>query len=133
MKNQIKRITLLIGFVAFGFSIGCSPAQFSSAGGDSSTKVAGGVGSAGVEDPVYVDETDPDDPSEAEEIAGEYECHTRCESSSDKGDRKVMVCHVPHNNEAARHEICISINAVHAHVNRDHKTDSHEDYYGYCK
>ncbi|MCH8330166.1 MAG: T9SS type A sorting domain-containing protein [Bacteroidetes bacterium] len=42
------------------------------------------------------------------------------------GNNKVVVCHVPPGNPSNAHEICISVNAVKAHLN------NHDDYCGPC-
>lgn len=48
------------------------------------------------------------------------------------GSNKVIVCHVPPGNPENAHDICISVNALHAHVGR-HGAGDHLDHVGSCQ
>ncbi len=61
-----------------------------------------------------------------EELLDSYAC--------DNNDKKVLICHYPPGNPSARHEICISRNALQAHIDHHHSDGSadHVDHMGYC-
>ena len=56
----------------------------------------------------------------------EYAC-------GDLKDRKVLVCHYPPGNSAARHEICIGIPALKAHLHHSQDESDHKDHLGECQ
>lgn len=59
-----------------------------------------------------------------EEVLEAYAC--------DDNGKKVLICHYPPGNAAARHEICISRNALQAHLNHNHAGSQHKDHMGPC-
>jgi|GEM_PF-6141517 len=62
-------------------------------------------------------------PPAFEDIIGDWKCG--------QGDStKVIICHVPPGNPANAHHICVSPNAIKAHVNQN---NNHADYLGPCK
>lgn len=65
---------------------------------------------------------------ELEAVLNDYSC--------DDGDggagKKVLVCHFPPGNAAAKHEICISRSALKAHMGHGHVGAAHQDKLGKC-
>ncbi len=54
------------------------------------------------------------------------------DNSCGRGGKKVLVCHIPPGNPAAKHTICISRQALDAHKNHGHSAVEHQDYVGAC-
>lgn len=60
---------------------------------------------------------------ELENVLREYSCQDNV--------RKVLICHYPRGNSAARHEICVGRPALRAHI-RHSSDSSHIDHLGTC-
>lgn len=69
---------------------------------------------------------------ELEEILNRYACDERA-SSRGSNSKKIMICHYPPGNASARHELCISRNALNAHLNHGHGSQAHQDHLGKCE
>lgn len=52
--------------------------------------------------------------------------------SCQNNQRKILICHYPPGNAAARHEICISRSALRAHMNHGGSQSAHQDHLGAC-
>lgn len=100
----MKRISLLL--LCFGF-IACSQASFEN------------QPSQVLSPRVNVDEG-----------ANDAEVLAQCECG--EGGRKVRICHVPQGNPANAHTICISPNALKAHIDHHIAGSGEEDYMGAC-
>ena len=59
-----------------------------------------------------------------EEVLADHSCG--------QGGKKVLVCHIPPGNPAAKHTICISRQALDAHKNHGHSAIEDQDYVGAC-
>jgi hypothetical protein len=131
--------TLLLLFVAaiiFGFQ-NCSPAKFTAMSDDFSKVQGEGdhvdvvIDPADLPDedgpslPVVNDDDDGDgDGDLTDDELAEYAC------PGVQNDKKVLVCHVPPGNLAARHTICISKNALTPHLK--HEAEGQPDTLGAC-
>ncbi len=136
MKASI--LVLLFVLLGLGFQ-NCSPAKFSSM--SDSSKV-GGLGE-GDHDDVIIDPADlPDedgptlpevnddddgdgDGDITDDELADYPC-----PGEEANAKKVLVCHVPPGNLSARHNICISVNALKTHL--DHEAEGVHDTLGAC-
>ncbi len=54
------------------------------------------------------------------------------DNSCGQGGKKVLVCHIPPGNPAAKHTICIGRPALDAHKSHGHSSVEHQDYVGAC-
>ena len=64
-----------------------------------------------------------------EQVLEDYSCD---DNKGKANEKKVLVCHYPPGNAAARHEICISKNALKAHQSHGHSSADHQDHLGKC-
>lgn len=64
-----------------------------------------------------------------EELLNDYACGP---ISKDGTSKKVLICHYPPGNPSARHEICISKNALAAHQSHGNGSIEHQDHLGKC-
>jgi hypothetical protein len=122
---------LLYGIVAIAFAFSltaCSEAQFTSTG-EASQKATG----LGGEEVIPVEEV-PEE--ELDEYVDLYKCSEAKKRSCDSHDsedyetpsaKKALVCH------NGRVEICISVNALKAHIGRHDHSSGIKDYFGACK
>ncbi len=76
-----------------------------------------------------VAEDSSDEEQPIEQVLEDYSCD---DNKGKANDKKVLVCHYPPGNAAARHEICISRNALKAHQNHGHSSADHQDHLGKC-
>jgi hypothetical protein len=149
MKNTSFKYLYILSAMTLAIytTQGCSDQKFSSVASDPSTKAEGDP------DVVPVDSVDPSDDETTDQYACdekekkkycdteeiEHPAETLSTIGSTHASKKVMVCHIPPGNPEARHEICISVNALHAHIGPDHgdsqtaNAKDHKDYLGYCE
>lgn len=66
---------------------------------------------------------------ELEGVLNDYGCEDNAMGAKSK---KVLICHYPPGNAAARHEICISRQALKAHLSHGHSHEGHMDHLGSC-
>lgn len=64
---------------------------------------------------------------EVEQVMEDFSC------GSKGGEKKVRICHFPPGNPEARHTICISENALHAHMEHGDSSAEHQDHLGVCE
>lgn len=124
MKGLVYGCAIAIAFALAG----CSEAQFSSVDPSNSAKA----------DPIPVDEVPQENLDDYVEV---YQCDEHKKRTCNRHDsedkesvtaKKALVCHVPNGNPRNRHEICISANALKAHIDRHGRSGSY-DYFGPCR
>lgn len=123
MKTILFKITLAVGLVAL--ATGCSEAKFESTSSSSSAKTSSASSS---ESDTTLDEVIEDgqiDPSEDALLN-----RNRC--GNNRGDKKVNICHLPGGNIANAKTLCVSRNALGAHIG-NHGDGESVDYIGKCE
>lgn len=125
MAVQVSRIILLISAMALG---ACSEVGFNQLSG-SSSKVA--VDQLDDNGDGYLVEGEVDDDKSKDNLDEDLPGSTDDSYLCDSKLKKVLICHVPPGNPAAKHTICISKNALDAHL--DHGNGDEKDYLGYCR
>lgn len=78
------------------------------------------------------DQANKEDKKDYEGEVGQVLEGHACDDGSNEQSKKVLVCHYPPGNAAARHEICISRSALKAHINHGHDNADHQDHLGNC-
>ncbi len=129
---------LLYG-IAISFSLSltaCSEAQFKSIA-DSSQKAESVPGDTVPSETIPVVDVPAD---QMDEVVDRYECDEvkkrTCHSHDSQAEesyssKKALVCHHAGNGRGV--EICISKNALQAHIDRHGRDGGEEDYFGECK
>lgn len=117
----------------------CSDIDFSG-GSDNNTKVAGNPDAVQVE---AIDHSGMEGTPITEENLDdlEEELNNRRQNRQTEvyeipvyaecGENKALICHIPPGNLEARHEICVSVNALKAHVGK-HTAEGFSDIIGRC-
>ncbi|MGE0761889.1 MAG: hypothetical protein AB7N80_01295 [Bdellovibrionales bacterium] len=117
MKPSLLTSVFALGLLVF--IVGCSDTEFSSTSSASAKSVQ--EGQPTVEEIVDDGEIDPE----------EGELLDRAECGLNRRDKKVNICHVPSGNIANSHTLCVSRNALAAHIGRHGEGDD-VDYIGKC-
>lgn len=66
------------------------------------------------------------------DLLNQYRCPANMLESGEAGGRKVLICHYPPGNPAARHELCIGYPAVNAHLTHHDRGEDAHDTLGAC-
>ena len=137
-KSIIICISTSLGLVV-AISNGCSDQRFASIDSSIVSKIGGPAGSSNptthAPDPIFIDEIQT--PEDVATAVRDFSCLTIQCSESDNESKKVVVCHVPPRNPENRHEICVSVNALKAHIGESPghhgSDDADRDHLGFCQ